>query len=363
MLSMAKLGYELYNGQRSLPFVAKSKLWYGLAAAMMVISIIALSVKGLVLSVEFTGGAEYRIDRPASTDVALGRSTVAQTVDGMNARVTLMEDRLAGTTSVRVQTGEISADQNRELTAALAEAYQVPQNQVSSRIVGGSWGQEVTKQALIALIVFLMLVTVLISAYFSTIKMALAAMVALLHDLLITVGVYSLSGFEVSPATVIGFLTILGYSLYDTVVVFDKVRENTDLIASSNRRTFADAANLAVNQTLVRSINTSVVALLPVASILFIGAFALGAGSLKDIALALFIGIAAGTYSSIFIATPLLVDLRKNEPQLVAQEERVMRRREAEVRSDDEEVVAAVGLREARGNQRSQPKRNKAKRS
>jgi preprotein translocase subunit SecF len=157
--------------------------------------------------------------------------------------------------------------------------------------------------------------------------MAAAALVALVHDLIITVGVYALVGFQVTPATVIGFLTILGYSLYDTVVVFDKVRENTDGITNSTRRTFDEAANLAVNQTLVRSINTSVVALLPVASILFIGAFLLHAGTLKDISLSLFVGIAAGTYSSIFIATPLLVDLRRREPDIRAHAAKLLRRR------------------------------------
>jgi len=180
--------------------------------------------------------------------------------------------------------------------------------------------------------------------------MAVAAIIALIHDLILTVGIYALIGFEVTPASVIGFLTILGYSLYDTVVVFDKVRENTDHITSTVKRNYAEAANLAVNQTLVRSINTSVVALLPVGSILFIGAFILGAGSLKDISLALFVGIAAGTYSSIFIATPLLADLRGREPELVAQGERVRRRRaEAAAASAatgtgaDEAALAGVG--------------------
>jgi preprotein translocase subunit SecF len=197
------------------------------------------------------------------------------------------------------------------------------------------------------------------------------------HDLILTVGIYALVGFEVTPASVIGFLTILGYSLYDTVVVFDKVRENTDHLAATTKRTYAEAANLAVNQTLVRSINTSVVALLPVASILFIGAFLLGAGSLKDISLSLFVGIAAGTYSSIFIATPLLADLRQREPEMREQADRVRRKRaEAAARSasgDGEEVLAAVGGPAAtssaapgdaantstapRGGQRQQPRR------
>jgi preprotein translocase subunit SecF len=203
--------------------------------------------------------------------------------------------------------------------------------------------------------------------------------------MLLTVGIYALDGFEVTPDSVIGFLTILGYSLYDTVVVFDKVRENTEHITATTRRTFAEAANLAINQTLVRSINTSVVALLPVGSILFIGAFLLGAGTLKDIALALFVGIAAGTYSSIFIATPLLVQLRMREPELRAQADRVLRRRREEQPREAQPVLVGVGaenaapaaaaaparsgavavdpakeLRQASGGQRAQPRRSGA---
>src|SRR4029079_15091106 len=167
----------------------------------------------------------------------------------------------------------------------------------------------------------------MITAYFRTFDMAAAALIALVHDMIITAGIYSLTGFEVTPGTVIGFLTILGYSLYDTVVVFDKVRENTDHITTQTKRTYSEAANLALNQTLARSINTSVVALLPIASILFIGAFVLGAGTLKDLSLALFVGIAIGTYSSIFIATPVLADLRSREPEMQALRKRVLERR------------------------------------
>ncbi|HVN12301.1 MAG TPA: protein translocase subunit SecF, partial [Kineosporiaceae bacterium] len=170
-----------------------------------------------------------------------------------------------------------------------------------------------------------------------------AAIVALIHDLIITAGIYALVGFEVTPESVIGFLTILGYSLYDTVVVFDKVRENTEHIGATTKRTYAEAANLAVNQTLVRSINTSVVALLPVGAILFIGALLLGAGTLKDISLALFVGIAAGTYSSIFIATPLLVQLRMREPEMKAQAERVQHRRSEERTRAGQPALVGVG--------------------
>jgi preprotein translocase subunit SecF len=233
-----------------------------------------------------------------------------------------------GADSVRVQTDKLSDAQTDQVRDALATAYGVKADAVTASYVGPSWGQTVSNKALQGLIVFLILVALVISVYFRNWKVAVAAIVALLHDLIITVGIYALVGFEVTPASVIGFLTILGYSLYDTVVVFDKVRENTAHITTQTRRTYSEATNLAVNQTLVRSINTSVVALLPVGSILFIGAFLLGAGTLKDLSLALFVGIATGTYSSVFIATPLLADLREREPEMVALRRRVLSRRQ-----------------------------------
>jgi preprotein translocase subunit SecF len=197
--------------------------------------------------------------------------------------------------------------------------------EINSSVIGPSWGKSIAKKALTGLIVFVVLVVLFIWAYFREWRMSVAAIIALAHDLVITVGVYSLTGFEVTPATVTGLLTILGYSLYDTVVVFDKVRENTRGIGTSTRRTYAQAANLAVNQTLVRSINTSLAALLPVGAILYVGTFQLGSGPLKDLALALFVGMATGTYSSIFIATPLLAVLKMREPAMVAQAKRVER--------------------------------------
>jgi preprotein translocase subunit SecF len=248
---------------------------------------------------------------------------VGDVVPGSDAKVAQV-----GADSVRVQTDKLSDTQTDQVRDKLAEAYGVPVEEVTASYVGPSWGQTVSQKALQGLIVFLLLVAAVISVYFRNWKAAVAAIVALLHDLIITVGIYALVGFEVTPASVIGFLTILGYSLYDTVVVFDKVRENTAHLTTQTRRTYSEAANLAVNQTLVRSINTSVVALLPVGSILFIGAFLLGAGTLKDLSLALFVGIATGTYSSVFIATPLLADLREREPEMIALRKRVLARRQ-----------------------------------
>ena len=226
-------------------------------------------------------------------------------------------------------------------------------------MIGPSWGAEITKKALYGLFAFLIVVVLFLTLAFEP-KMAIAAIIALIHDVFLTVGIYALVGFEVTPATVIGFLTILGYSLYDTVVVFDKVRENTRTIAGGSRMTYSQAANLAVNQTLVRSINTSVIALLPVASILFVGAGLLGAGTLKDLSLALFIGLATGTYSSIFIATPILASLREREPAMKALAKRVGQR------STKESIEVSTGSVEgaslaARGP-RNQPKRKKGRR-
>ena len=227
---------------------------------------------------------------------------------------------------VRVQTVDLTPAETGAVSTALADACGVPLADVSTQVIGPSWGEQITKKALTGLVVFLVLIVFYLSITFEW-RMAIAALVALFHDVFITVGIYSLSGFEVTPATVIGVLTILGYSLYDTVVVFDKVKENTRGVQATSRMTYSEAANLAVNQTLVRSINTSVVGLLPVASLLFVGAYVLGAGTLKDLALALFVGIAVGTYSSIFIATPVLAQLKEREPAMQALAKRVNARR------------------------------------
>jgi preprotein translocase subunit SecF len=322
MASFAEFGNDLYTGKRSIDFVGRRKLWYAIAAVAMVISVLGLGVKQLNPGLEFRGGSEFRISNVKDTSELTAIGVVHGVVSGGDVRVTLV-----GGDDLRIQTDKLSSAQTEEVVVALAKTYGTTQDQISRSYVGPSWGRDVTNKALISLGVFLVLVALVIALYFRTWKMAVAGLVALVHDLMLTIGVYALVGFEVTPASVIGFLTILGYSLYDTVVVFDKVRENTEHITATTKRTFGEAANLAVNQTLVRSINTSVVALLPVASILFIGAFLLGAGTLKDIALALFVGIAVGTYSSVFIATPLLVHLREKEPELALQAERVRRKR------------------------------------
>lgn len=322
MPSFAEFGNDLYTGRRSIDFVGRRRLWYALAAVAVLLSIGGLALRGLNLGLEFSGGSEFRVTKSASQSEIAGVDAVHSVIPGVEAKVSKL-----GTDGVRVTTNKIEPGQVERVQAAVAKAYGVPVDDVSTSFVGPTWGQDVSSKALQGLLVFLVAVALVIAAYFRTWTMAASAIIALIHDLILTVGVYAIVGFEVTPASVIGFLTILGYSLYDTVVVFDKVRENTESIESNLKRTYGEAANRAVNQTLVRSINTSVVALLPVASILFIGAFVLGAGTLKDLSLALFVGIAAGTYSSIFIATPLLVHLREREPEMRNQAQRVLRKR------------------------------------
>jgi preprotein translocase subunit SecF len=340
MPSFAAFGNDLHSGKRSIDFVGRSKLWFTIAAVACLVSIASLGLRGLNEGIQFKGGSEFVVSQVADPNTRLAQDAVNAAAPGTASPLVTVVDG----NSIRVQTGQLPVEQVSQVRASLAKTYGVPETKVSSTFVGPSWGSDVTNKALVSLAVFLVLVSLVITLYFRTWTMAVAALVALLHDLLLTAGVYSLIGFEVTPESVIGFLTILGYSLYDTVVVFDKVRENTEHVTATTKRTYAEAANLAVNQTLVRSINTSVVALLPVGSILFIGAFILGAGTLKDLSLALFVGIAVGTYSSIFIATPLLVRLRMREPEMKAQAERVARRRRDEAaRGAQEPALVGAG--------------------
>ncbi|MGL4173453.1 MAG: protein translocase subunit SecF [Actinomycetota bacterium] len=335
MFNFARLGNQLYSGERSLEVVRRRRTWYAISAVVLIISLGGLVGRGLSLGLDFTGGSEFRVTGSENTSDLPGVEAVNRVLPQSEARVTQV-----GGTSIRVQIPEAESSVVTRVQRELARAYSVPPENITLSTVGPSWGDSVSQRALQGLIVFIILVAIFISVYFRTWKMAVGALVALLHDLVVTVGIYALIGFEVTPATVIGFLTILGYSLYDTVVVFDKVRENTERITAQTRRTYSEAANLAVNQTLVRSINTSVVALLPIAAILFIGALLLGAGTLKDLSLALFVGVATGAYSSIFIATPLLATLREREPHMRALSKRVLAKRaEAaehdQLRSDD----------------------------
>ena len=342
MINFAQFGNDLYTGRRSIDFVQRRRTWYGLSAVLIAIALAGILLNGLNFGIEFRGGMEFRVLGVTNTQNYEAKAQEAISEAGIPGVVTAT---VVGSNTVRVQT-ETAQDKTDAARTTLAETFDVGRETVSSTLIGPSWGAAVSEQALRGLIVFLVLVTLVMALYFRTWKMALAGLTALLHDLLITVGIYSLFGFEITPSSMIGFLTILGYSLYDTVVVFDKVRENTAEAFRTKRMTYNDAANLAVNQTLVRSINTTVVALLPIAAILFVGFTMLGPGTLLDLSLALFIGIGVGAYSSIFIATPMLVQLRRKEPAVVDLERYVARHAAKRSAVDERSVPGAIPVGE-----------------
>ncbi|MEY4409030.1 MAG: protein translocase subunit SecF [Actinomycetota bacterium] len=320
MSKFRELGNQLYSGERSINFVGRRKLWYAIALVVVILSIALPAARGgFNFGIEFRGGSEFRLNNSQSLPQSLAVDAIQEVVPGVQVVVTEV-----GASDIRIQTEQLEDVESEAARLNLAEAYGVDSSEVASSFIGPNWGADVTRQALIGLVVFLLVVSILMALYFRSWKMSAAALLALAHDLIITIGIYGAVGFEVTPAAVIGFLTILSYSLYDTVVVFDKVRENTLEIEFSETRTFAEMVNLAVNQTLVRSINTSIVAVLPVGSILFIGSVVLGAGTLRDIALALFVGTIVGTYSSVFLAAPIYVHLREKEPALKAAAEKVL---------------------------------------
>ncbi|WP_336659535.1 protein translocase subunit SecF [Leucobacter sp. USHLN153] len=347
--SFAEFGNALYTGEKSIDFVGRRKTWYLISIILIIVSIVGPLLRGgFTFGIEFTGGSQFQVHltEGQDRDPAVAENAVQEVLPSSAPRVSSL-----GPTDIRVQTEALSDEENRAVAEALAEEYGVSADEVTTSYIGPAWGQDITRQAIIALIVFIIFAAVVMAIYFRTWKMSLAAIIALLHDLVITAGIYGISGFEITPAAMIGFLTILGYSLYDTVVVFDKIRENTAPGELNDRRTFAESVNLGVNQTLVRSINTSIVALLPVGSILFIGAFVLGAGTLRDISLALFIGIFVGAYSTIFIASPAYAHLREREVSVKKHDAKVLRTRAAagEVADAAEAGDAAADAASGRG--------------
>ncbi|HET7018706.1 MAG TPA: protein translocase subunit SecF [Streptosporangiaceae bacterium] len=311
MSRLGTLGGRLYRGEVSIDFVGRTKLWYMISGAILIISLGALLIRGLHYSVDFQGGSVYKFT--TSAGVHLTQTDVTNTAVAAGAPNSTIVEKV-GTSGWNVQTPALGGPSQIRILGALAKEAHLPNKSVSLTSVGPSWGSQISAKAFEALIAFLIVIVLYLSVAFEW-RMAVAALIALAHDILITVGVYALTGFEVSPATVIGLLTILGYSLYDTVVVFDKVRENTAGLLATRRTRYSEAANLALNQTLVRSINTSLTALLPVIAILSISIFLLGNGELKDLSLVLFVGMLSGTYSSICIATPVLADLKERQPE------------------------------------------------
>ncbi|GAA3916350.1 protein translocase subunit SecF [Streptomyces gulbargensis] len=327
MSKLGDLGARLHRGEVGYDFIGNRKIWYGLSILITITAIVALAVRGLNMGIEFQGGAVFTTPKTA---VSVSQAQeYAEEASGHDAIVQQL-----GNGSLRIQVGGLDTEQSDKVRSELAEDLSVPEEKIAAELVGPSWGEQIANKAWTGLGVFMILVVIYLAIAFEW-RMAVAALIALIHDLTITVGIYSLVGFEVTVGTVIGLLTILGYSLYDTVVVFDSLKEQTKDITKQTRFTYSELANRSINGTLVRSINTTVVALLPVAGLLFIGGGVLGAGMLNDISLSLFVGLAAGAYSSIFIATPLVADLKEREPAIKALRKRVKAKRASAAAKDD----------------------------
>ncbi|MDT0437153.1 MULTISPECIES: protein translocase subunit SecF [Streptomyces] len=320
MSKLGNLGARLHRGEVGYDFVGNRKLWYGVSILITITAILGLAVRGLNMGIEFQGGAVFTTPKHMSVSVTKAEE-LAEEASGHDAIVQKLGDG-----SLRIQISGIDTGKSDDIKDVLAKDLKVDAENINADLVGPSWGDQIANKAWQGLAIFMVLVVIYLAIAFEW-RMALAALVALVHDITITVGIYALVGFEVTPGTVIGLLTILGYSLYDTVVVFDSLKEQTKDITKQTRWTYSDIANRSINSTLMRSINTTAVALLPVAALLFIGGGVLGAGMLNDISLSLFVGLAAGAYSSIFIATPLVADLKEHEPQLKALRKRVLAKR------------------------------------
>lgn len=341
MSRLATWGNELYTGKTSYPFVHKWKTWFITALVLLAIAGGLTALRGgFNFGIEFTGGSEFTVSAVEDTDPMIGE----QAVNAVLPEAEVTATNIAPGT-IRVQTAELSDEQTLEVASSLEDNYNVSADQVTSSFVGPTWGESVSERMLIGLVVFLVLVALYLAIYFRTWKMSAAAIIGLIYVVMLTVGIYGATGFEVTPAAIIGFLLILSYALYDTVVVFDKIRENTQRLEEDRTRTFDELVNLAVNQTLVRSITTSIVGILPVGSILFIGAGLLGAGTLRDISLSIFIGIIVGTVSTLFIQAPLYALFRRNEDAVKQRDARILRHRSTDGGStavDADEAAAAA---------------------
>jgi preprotein translocase subunit SecF len=325
---------RLYTGTGAFDIVGKRRIWYALFGTLVLVCVASIVFRGFNLGIDFTGGTQIQFPSAgtsAPATVEQVRQVYEQSVGAEPAAVQTVGQ--GNGASVLIRSAPLDPSQTVALKQALFDRFQpLGQNgtptptAISDSAVSGTWGGQITRQALIALAVFLVLVTLFLAFYFER-AMAVAALVALVHDVVVTMGAYSIVGFEVTPATAIGLLTILGFSLYDTVVVFDKVKENTRGLLGLSRRTYAEAANLALNQTLMRSINTSLIAVLPVLGLMVVGVGLLGVGTLADLALVQIVGILAGAASSLMLATPILVDIKQREPRIRDQARRVAARR------------------------------------
>lgn len=356
MSRLGNLGARLYRGESGYDFIGKRFLWYGVSILITILAFAGLGIKGLHMGVEFSGGAVFTTPEGTSISVEDARETAQEAAGGNLPLVQSL-----GNGSVRVQISDLDTDESTEVREKLADRMGLDAQEINAELVGPSWGSQIANKAWQGLAIFMVLVVIYLAIAFEWRK-AIAALIALIHDITITVGVYAIVGFEVTPGTVIGLLTILGYSLYDTVVVFDGLKETTHNYKKQTKSTYAELANRSLNMTLVRSINTSVVALLPVAGLLFIGGGVLGGGMLNDIALSIFVGLAAGAYSSIMIATPLVSDFKSREPAIKAHDRKIRAKRakaekaaqEGDTSGDDEDDSsddAPAGKRDESGGE------------
>lgn len=329
------LATRLYRGEAGLDVIGRRKLWFSVAGALVLFALLSFGLRGFSLGIEFSGGNSFQVPASVGTlERAEEQVNEALRTEGGGAEVVTAQ-KVGGPSGdfYELRTSELSAEQANAVKTAVAQELGINADQISANQVSGAWGEQVTSRALLGLVIFIMLVMVYLILRFEW-RMAVAAVASLILNLILTSGIYSLVGFEVTPSTIIGFLTILGFALYDVVVVFDKVQENTRGITANSNQTYGEAANLAINQSLMRSLNTSVVALLPVGGLLFIGAGLLGAGTLKDLGLVLFVGMAVAFFSSILLAAPLLVQLKNFEPRIQAHNKRVLARRGAVARGE-----------------------------
>ncbi len=343
---------RLYRGETKIEFIGTRKRWYLASAILVAICALSIGIRGFNYGVEFAGGTQFQIP-VSSTSISTSDVESAFAAAGKSPADPPQEVGSGSTRQVVVKIESVTPDEQQRIEGAVEQRLGLAARSITIDSVSSSWGHDITVKAIQGLIVFLVIVSIYISFRFQW-RMAVGGIVALIHDLILTAGVYSIIGFEVTPSTVVGLLTILGFSLYDTVVVYDKVAENSRDLLAGSRMTYSEAANLAVNQTLMRSINTSLIALLPVAGLLFVGAGVLGVGTIKDLALILFVGLASGAYSSLFLATPIVVELTEREPGYKALTKRVQAKRSSEARrAEEDRELTAAGLTPTRTQRRA----------
>lgn len=333
---------RLYRGETRINFISTRKRWYAASAVLVLICTLSFIFRGFNEGVEFKGGSSFQI--PVSgTSITTSQVATAFTDAGHSPAEAPQKVGSGGNKQIVVNTETLTPAQQNHVVSSVGKSLGISATKISPKTFSSRWGHDTTVKALQGLVVFLIAVSIYISLRFQW-RMAVGGMIALLHDLMVAAGIYSIVGFELTPSTIVGLLTILGFSLYDTVVVYDKVAENAKDILAGSRTTFSEAANTAVNQTLMRSINTSLIALLPVAGLLFVGAGILGVGTIKDLALILFVGLASGAYSSLFLATPIVVDLTERDPQYKALTKRVTAKRSSEARKAQEAELTGAAV-------------------